>query len=127
MGYNQGGFEPAEYNITPFIHSGENDLSVEVLRFSDGSYLENQDMWRLSGIYRDVILYAQPKTFVHDHYVVTDLDENYRDATLKVETDIRNNGIENRSVTVEMDLLDEKIHAEKIRLNAIVNKEREAE
>ena len=107
VGYNQGGFEPAEYNITPFIHTGENDLSVEVLRFSDGSYLENQDMWRLSGIYRDVILYAQPKTFVHDHYVVTDLDENYRDATLKVETDIRNNGTENRSVTVEMDLLDE--------------------
>ena len=51
VGYNQGGFEPAEYNITPFIKIGENDLAVEVIRFSDGSYLENQDMWRLSGIF----------------------------------------------------------------------------
>ncbi len=56
VGYNEGGFEPAEYDITPFVKSGKNDLSVQVIRFSDGSYLENQDMWRLSGIFRDVEL-----------------------------------------------------------------------
>ena len=71
VGYNQGGFEPAEFNITPYIKKGENDLAVQVIRFCDGSYLENQDMWRLSGIYRDVKLYAQPKTYIHDYYVVT--------------------------------------------------------
>lgn len=107
VGYNQGGFEPAEFNITPFIKTGDNDLSVEVIRFSDGSYLENQDMWQLSGIYRDVELYAQPKTFIHDFYMVTDLDSNYEDAALIVETDIQNRLGENRSVTLKIDVLDD--------------------
>ncbi|MGW8315349.1 MAG: glycoside hydrolase family 2 protein, partial [Bacteroidales bacterium] len=107
-GYNQGGFEPAEYNITPFVHAGENDLSVQVLRFCDGSYLENQDMWRLSGIYRDVKLFAQPKTFIHDVYVVTDLDDAYRDATLTVECALQNQGRRTRKVIVEIDVLDEQ-------------------
>jgi beta-galactosidase len=108
VGYNQGGFEPAEFNITRYIKTGKNDLSVEVIRFCDGSYLENQDMWRLSGIYRDVKLYAQPKTFVHDFYIVTDLDDDYRDATLVVETDIQNTGSEKTSVQVEIDVLDQR-------------------
>ena len=107
VGYNQGGFEPAEFNITPFIKTGKNDLSVQVIRFSDGSYLENQDMWRLSGIYRDVELYAQPKTFIHDFYVVTDLDENYTNATLVVETDIQNADIATSSCSLQIDVLDE--------------------
>ncbi|MFV0591767.1 MAG: glycoside hydrolase family 2 TIM barrel-domain containing protein [Draconibacterium sp.] len=108
VGYNQGGFEPAEYNITRFLKKGENDLSVEVLRFSDGSYLENQDMWRLSGIFRDVKLYAQPLTYIHDHYVTTDLDEEYRDATLTVELDLTNKLPEKREVSIEMDVLDDE-------------------
>lgn len=108
VGYNQGGFEPAEYNITRFLKKGENDLSVEVLRFSDGSYLENQDMWRLSGIFRDVKLYAQPQTYIHDHYVTTDLDEDYKDATLNVEVDLTNKLPEKREVSVEMDVLDDE-------------------
>lgn len=107
VGYNQGGFEPAEFDITPFIKTGKNDLSVEVIRFSDGSYLENQDMWRLSGIYRDVELYAQPKTFIHDFYVVTDLDENYTNATLVVETDIQNKNTATSNCSLEIDVLDE--------------------
>ena len=108
VGYNQGGFEPAEYNISRFLKKGENDLSVEVLRFSDGSYLENQDMWRLSGIFRDVKLYAQPQTYIHDHYVTTDLDEEYKDAILKVEVDLTNKLPEKREVSVEMDVLDDE-------------------
>jgi len=107
VGYNQGGFEPAEFNITPYVKTGNNDLSVEVLRFSDGSYLENQDMWRLSGIYRDVKLYAQPKTFIHDFYVVTDLDETYENATLLVETYIQNSDTKNTEVSLVVDVLDE--------------------
>ena len=108
VGYNQGGFEPAEFNITQFITEGENDLAVEVIRFSDGSYLENQDMWQLSGIYRDVKLYAQPKTFIHDFYVVTDLDKNYKDATLVVETDIQNTKNDTAICSLEIDVLDEE-------------------
>ncbi len=108
VGYNQGGFEPAEFNITPFIEVGENDLSVEVIRFSDGSYLENQDMWRLSGIYRDVKLYAQPKTHIHNFYVITDLDKNYEDATLIVETDIYNTKNDTANFSLEIDVFDEK-------------------
>jgi len=107
VGYNQGGFEPAEFNITSYVKVGKNDLSVEVHRYCDGSYLENQDMWRLSGIYRDVKLYAQPRTFIHDFYVVTDLDEDYNDATLIVETDIQNNHTENVKVSLVIDVLDE--------------------
>ncbi|MDF1576276.1 MAG: glycoside hydrolase family 2 TIM barrel-domain containing protein [Bacteroidales bacterium] len=110
-GYNQGGFEPAGFNITPFVKIGKNDLSVEVLRYSDGSYLENQDMWRLSGIYRDVKLYAQPGTYIHDFYVVTDLDESYKDATLLIETDIQNKSAEEAIVSVEIDLMDENNHS----------------
>ena len=121
-GYNQGGFEPAEFDITPYVKVGKNDLSVEVHRYCDGSYLENQDMWRLSGIYRDVKLYAQPKTFIHDFYIVTDLDEDYKDATLIVETDIQNNHPGNAEVSLLIDVLDENnqsilgesMHAENI-------------
>ncbi len=107
VGYNQGGFEPAEFNITPFIEKGENDLAVEVIRFCDGSYLENQDMWRLSGIYRDVKLYALPKTYIHDFYVVTDLDKDYKDATLTFESDIINAITDSVAGSLEIDLLDE--------------------
>lgn len=106
VGYNQGGFEPAEFNITPFVKRGENDLAVQVLRFSDGSYLENQDMWRLSGIYRDVKLVAYPKTYIHDFYVVTDLDRNYEDATLVVETVVRNAGKDTSACSLEFDVFD---------------------
>ncbi len=111
VGYNQGGFEPAEYNITPFIKKGENDLAVEVLRFSDGSYLENQDMWRLSGIFRDVELYAQPNTFIHDFYVVTDLDAEYKNVNLNVQVDVVNAARDSSFSTVEIDVLDKNFES----------------
>ena len=106
VGYNQGGFEPAEFNITPFVKKGENDLAVEVIRFCDGSYLENQDMWRLSGIYRDVKLYAQPKTYIHDYYIVTDLDNDYKDAKLNIETDIVNALPDSVNCSLEINVFD---------------------
>ena len=88
VGYNQGGMEPAEYDITSFLKKGKNHLAVQVIRFSDGTYLENQDMWRLSGIYRPVYLFAAPKIHMRDYYIVTDLDENYEDAILQTEVEI---------------------------------------
>jgi len=90
VGYDQGSMTPAEFNITSWVKPGENQLSVKVFRFSDGTYLECQDMVRLSGIYRSVYLYSKPQVHVKDVFVKTDLDESYRDARLRVETDIYN-------------------------------------
>ena len=59
VGYSQGSMTPAEFRITDAIHAGENSITAEVYRYSDGTYLEDQDMWFLSGIYRDVYLYAE--------------------------------------------------------------------
>ncbi len=85
VGYNQGGMEPAEYDITPYLKSGENSIAVKVLRYCDGTYMEDQDTWRLSGIYRDVYLMATPKQHIRDFYITTDLDEDYQDATLRLQ------------------------------------------
>ena len=69
VGYSQGSKLPAEFNITSFVQPGENLIAIEVYRWSDGSYLEDQDMWRLSGIDRSVIIYNRPKTHIADHFV----------------------------------------------------------
>ena len=92
VGYSQGSRLPAEFNITPYVRAGENILAVRVYRYSDGSYLEDQDYWRLSGIYRDVYLWAAPSVHVRDFFVRTELDEAYRDGTLKVRAKVRNYG-----------------------------------
>ncbi|HKJ69143.1 MAG TPA: glycoside hydrolase family 2 TIM barrel-domain containing protein, partial [bacterium] len=90
VGYNQGGMEPAEYDITSYLRPGKNTLAVKVLRYSDGTYLEAQDMWRLSGIYRDVYLFSAPRVHIRDFYVRTDLDDRYQDAELQVGATFRN-------------------------------------
>ncbi len=90
VGYSQGSMTPAEFNITKYLKKGKNILAVEVYRWSDGSYLEDQDMWRLSGIYRDVYLFSTPKLHIRDFFVFCDLDAEYKDAILKVKAKIRN-------------------------------------
>ena len=90
VGYNEGGQEPAEYDVTEYVKPGKNMLAVCVLKYSDGYYLEGQDYWRLAGIFDDVTLYATPKTRIFDWYVRTDLDDQYRDADLKLDIDIKN-------------------------------------
>jgi beta-galactosidase len=92
VGYNQGGMEPAEYDITEFLARGKNTIAVKVLRFSDGSYMEDQDMWRLSGIFRDVYLMATPRVHVRDYYITTDLDAAYVDADLTLQSSIVSHG-----------------------------------
>jgi beta-galactosidase len=94
IGYNQGGMEPAEYDVTDVLRPGSNTIAVQVYRFSDGTYLEDQDMWRLSGIYRDVFLMATPPVHVRDLFVTTDLDDDYRDAELKVQAEVSHYGAE---------------------------------
>ena len=88
VGYNQGGMEPAEYDITRFLNDGRNSIAVQVLRFSDGAFMEDQDTWRLSGIYRDVYLMATPGVHVSDYYITTDLDGAFEDAVLNLEADV---------------------------------------
>jgi beta-galactosidase len=90
VGYSQGSMTPAEFNITKYVNSSDNIIAVEVYRWSDGSYLEDQDMWRLSGIYRDVFLFATPKIHIRDFYVSSELDKRYKDALLNIKVKIRN-------------------------------------
>ncbi|MCQ2183428.1 MAG: DUF4981 domain-containing protein [Bacteroidales bacterium] len=89
VGYNEGAQEPAEYDITPYLKKGRNTLAMMVVKFSDGYYLEGQDYWRLAGIFDDVYLYSAPKTRLFDWHVVTDLDEEYRDAELSIEATVK--------------------------------------
>jgi len=104
-GYSQGSMTTAEFDITPYVQPGQNTLAVKVIRWSDGSYLENQDFWRLSGIYRDVYLLQKPRTNIRDFQVITDLDDNYRDANLQVEVQLENE-TDNPAGTLECLLLD---------------------
>ncbi len=90
VGYHEGGMEPSEYDVTPFLQSGPNTLAVKVFTYSDGTYLEDQDMWRLSGIFRDVYLFATPRMHMRDYAVRTSFDANYSDATLDLEVQLRN-------------------------------------
>ncbi|MBX3433436.1 MAG: DUF4981 domain-containing protein [Pirellulales bacterium] len=85
VGYSQGNRCPAEFDVTEFVEPGENELAVQVFRWCDGSYLEDQDMWRLSGIARDVVCYSPGRVRIADFAVRTELDGAFRDAELVVE------------------------------------------
>ncbi|NVM29616.1 MAG: DUF4981 domain-containing protein [Candidatus Helarchaeota archaeon] len=109
VGYSQGSMTPAEFNLTNFITPGKNVLVVEVYRWSDGSYLEDQDMWRFSGIYRDVFLFSTPTVHIRDFFVYCDLDENYKDAKLNVRAKLHNYGDQDiENFTLDLVLLDSK-------------------
>ncbi|WBL24678.1 glycoside hydrolase family 2 TIM barrel-domain containing protein [Zunongwangia sp. HGR-M22] len=90
LGYGQDSFLPSEFNITPYLKEGENTLSVQVLRWSDGSYLEDQDHWRLSGIQREVFLMAEPKLHIEDFFFQGKLDKNYTDALFQLRPEVQN-------------------------------------
>ena len=90
IGYNEGGMEPAEFDVTGAIRPGSNEIAVQVLRYADATYLEDQDMWRFSGIYRPVYLLAMPNVYIRDYYITTDLDETCRNAVLQIELEISN-------------------------------------
>ncbi|MFT3781366.1 MAG: hypothetical protein QM790_05060 [Nibricoccus sp.] len=107
VGYSQGSMSPAEFDVTTFVKPGKNLIAAEVYRFSDGSYLEDQDMWRFGGIHRDVWLYSTAAVRIQDFAVRTDFDENYRDATLQIEPKLA--AYDNRSLkgwTVQAELID---------------------
>ncbi len=104
VGYNEDSRTPAEFNITQYVKAGKNLMAVEVYRFSDGSFLEDQDMFRMSGIYRDAYLWSTASQHIRDFEVQTDMDENYRDATLRIKAYITNytGKLAPGSVTIEL-------------------------
>ena len=106
VGYSEDSRLPAEFNITKYLKDGENLLAVEVYRWCDGSYLEDQDFWRLSGIFRDVTLWSAGPLHVKDLQIRTDLDAAYTNAELKIDAQIRNGSAAAASLVVRAALLD---------------------
>ncbi|MCR2804083.1 glycoside hydrolase family 2 TIM barrel-domain containing protein [Paenibacillus soyae] len=98
VGYSEDTFTPAEFDITPYLVQGVNKLAVEVYRWCDASWLEDQDFWRLSGIFRDVYLYSVPAVHLYDYFVRTELDEELRDAVLRLDTTLLNYAGDSRGV-----------------------------
>ncbi|MCD0489370.1 DUF4981 domain-containing protein [Pedobacter sp. MC2016-14] len=90
LGYAEDSFLSSEYNISPYLKTGENIVSVQVIRWSDGSFLEDQDHWRLSGIHREVMLLAEPKIRIADFHWQAKLDKDYKDAVLSIRPRIEN-------------------------------------
>ena len=88
VGYSEDSYLPADFNLTPYLKPGKNVLAVEVYRFTDGSYLECQDFWRFSGIFRDAFLWSAPQTQIRDFFFRTDLDAAYKDATVSLDIEI---------------------------------------
>lgn len=112
VGFSKDSRCAAVFDITRFLKPGKNTIAAEVYRYSDGSYLECQDMWRLSGIFRDVFMYSTPKVQVRDFFVHTDFaprpdgSRDYTDSTLRVEVDVDNRSGADTNYTIEAELLD---------------------
>lgn len=90
VGYSQGSMTPHEFNVTKVLKPGENVITAKLYRYSDGSYLEDQDMWWLCGIYREVYLFAEPKLCLRDFYFKTDFDDSYTDSNVTLNMHINN-------------------------------------
>ena len=106
VGYSQSSNTDAEFDITGFVTTGDNQLSVRVYRWCDGSYLEGQDMWHLSGIHRDVYLVATPKVFVSDHYITSSLSSDATSGSMSVKLTVDNRNNVSANKTLQVSLLD---------------------
>jgi beta-galactosidase len=105
VGYSENSMSPAEFDITKYSHKGENKLAVEVYRWCDGSYLEDQDIWRFSGIFRDVDLIARPKTFIQDFFVKPEPDKSLSKAAVSVDINLENrSGQAAKGLTAEAEI-----------------------
>jgi beta-galactosidase len=108
-GYSKATKTPAEFNITPYLKKGKNLLALQIFKWSDASYIEDQDFWRLAGIERDVLLIARPSVSIEDFTIVGDLDAAYKNGIFSAEVDIRNfAAAKSGAYQVEVTLLDEQ-------------------
>ena len=115
VGYTQGANNDHEFDITPYVKPGkENRVDVQVFRWCDGSYLECQDMFRMSGIYRDVYMFATPKTFIRDYYITSELnpEKGYKAGKVKVEGWINNRS--NKTETSSLNVVIESLKGDTI-------------
>ena len=108
VGYSQGSMAPHEFDITKVLKKGENVITAKLYRFSDGSYLEDQDMWWLCGIYRDVYLFAEPKVCLRDFYFKTDFDDTYIDSNVTLNMYFNNYNNIRGKIKVSAKLIDSK-------------------
>jgi beta-galactosidase len=99
VGYSVNSRNAAEFDITKFVKPGKNMVAVEVYRFTSGTWLEDQDMWRLSGIFRNVTVWSTPMEHLRDFFIKTDLDDQYRNATVEVDAKVKNYGTKALSAT----------------------------
>lgn len=106
VGFSKDSRTPAEFDITDALHAGTNQLAAEVYRYSDGSYLEDQDMWRMSGIFRPVYLYSTAAARIRDFAVRTDLDSNYIGASLQIKPELAAKNVSLSNWTVRAQLFD---------------------
>mgnify|MGYP003666173587 FL=1 len=106
VGYSEGSKTPAEFNISKYLKKGKNDLAVQVLRWSDASYMEDQDFWRLSGIERDVYLYAQDKVGLNDVALTSGLINDYQDGSFKIDLELKNSTKTPATKNINVQLLD---------------------
>ena len=106
VGYSEDSKDPAEFLINKYINNGSNSLVIKIFRWSTGSYLECQDFWRLSGIERDVFLTSEPKVGVKDFYVISTLDDSYKNGIFKLDIALANTTATNKKVEVAYNLID---------------------
>ncbi len=126
VGYAQDSKTPSEFDVTPYVREGLNSISVQVFKFSDGYYLEDQDFWRLAGIQRDVYLYGREKVHLRDFEVVTDLDEDYKDAQFNLYLDVSDaSKKKNTKVEIAYEVLDSqgKVVIKGVKKNTPIDKE----
>lgn len=125
VGYTENAKSPAEFDITAYIRPGSNLLACQLQKFSDGSYIEDQDMWRLGGINRSVYLYSTAQTRIQDFFSLADLDNQYKDGKLNVDVSIKNYAKESIPQTVEVSVLDKsgkKIFTQSKKINVSSDK-----
>lgn len=109
VGYSQGSRVASEFDVTDFVQEGQNTIAVRVYQWSDGSYIEDQDMWWLSGIFRDVYLLAKPKVHTHDFFVRTQLDDKYQDADLQIESVFHSTITSSKDYQLDIQLFDKHL------------------
>ena len=107
VGLTKDSKTPAEFDLTPYVQTGNNTIAVEVIRWNDGSYLECQDFWRMSGITREVYLYSQPKVRIRDFFAKALLDDKYKDGVFSLELEMKNHTSEKSNSIIEFEILDE--------------------
>ncbi len=123
VGFSKDTFSPSEFNITEYLHEGQNKIAVEVYRWCDASWLEDQDFWRLSGIFRDVYLEIKNNTHIVDFRVDANLTDNYEDGTLNTKISLKGN--DNKNYRLKIDLYDEETIVYSSEKEVIVNEEKQ--